>query len=227
MGIQAKQIMADGLWRNNPGLCQLLGLCPLLAVTTTFANGLALGIATLCVLTASNALVAAIRNGIHPAVRLPVFVLIIASLVTTVDLLMHAFFYDMHRSLGLFVPLIVTNCAILGRAESFASRHPIHLSVLDGLATGTGFGLVLVTLGGFREVIGQGTLFSDIDGMLGTGGKSLTLDLPFDGLLLALLPPGAFLCFGFLLAAVNLINSRRGSTAPVTSPAPAAEHATR
>lgn len=227
MRIQAKQIMADGLWRNNPGLCQLLGLCPLLAVTTTFANGLALGIATLCVLTASNVLVAVIRNGIHPAVRLPIFVLIIASLVTTVDLVMHAFFYDMHRNLGLFVPLIVTNCAILGRAVSFASRHPIHLSALDGLATGTGFGLVLVALGGLREIIGQGTLFSGIDDMLGSRGDSWTLDLPFDGLLIALLPPGAFLCFGFLLAAVNWINSRRRFAAHVTSPAPAAEHNAR
>lgn len=207
------QIIFDGLWRNNPGLCQLLGLCPLLAVTTTFANGLALGIATLMVITTSNLLVSALRHGIHPAVRLPVFVLIIASLVTAVDLLMHAYFYDIHRNLGLFVPLIVTNCAIIGRAEAFASRQPIPLAALDGLATGAGFALVLIALGSMREIIGQGTLFRGLAGLGGAASDDLMLQLPFNGLLLAVLPPGAFICFALLLAGVNWINGRRRARA--------------
>ena len=214
---RSKQIVLDGLWRNNPGFCQLLGLCPLLAVTTTLANGLVLGLATLGVVTTSNLLVSLLRRGIHPALRLSVFVLIIAALVTAVDLLMNAYLHSMHRTLGLFVPLIVTNCAIIGRAEAFASRQPVSLAVLDGLANGTGFALVLVLLGSLREIIGQGTLFSGLGALLGNDPDALLLDLPFSGLLLALLPPGAFLCFGFLLASINWINRRRAETVPASA----------
>ena len=207
-----RDIVLDGLWRNNPGFCQLLGLCPLLAVTTTLANGLALGLATLGVVTLSNLAVSLLRRGIHPAVRLPVFVLIIAALVTAVDLLMNAYFHSMHRTLGLFVPLIVTNCAIIGRAEAFASRQPVPLAVLDGLAHGAGFALILVVLGALREIIGQGTLFSGLGALTGSDADAFLLDLPFSGLLLALLPPGAFLCFGVLLASINWINRRYART---------------
>ncbi|NIP71286.1 MAG: RnfABCDGE type electron transport complex subunit E, partial [Planctomycetales bacterium] len=182
---RSRQIVLDGLWRNNPGFCQLLGLCPLLAVTTTLANGLALGLATLGVVTISNLAVSLLRRGIHPAVRLPVFVLIIASLVTAVDLLMNAYFHSVHRTLGLFVPLIVTNCAIIGRAEAFASRQPVRLAVLDGLANGAGFALVLVVLGALREIIGQGTVFSGLGALLGSDADAFLLELPFSGLLLA------------------------------------------
>jgi electron transport complex protein RnfE len=221
-----RHIVLDGLWRNNPGFCQLLGLCPLLAVTTTLANGLALGLATLGVLTISNLAVSLLRRGIHPAVRLPVFVLIIASLVTAVDLLMNAYFHSVHRTLGLFVPLIVTNCAIIGRAEAFASRQPVRLAVLDGLANGAGFALVLAVLGALREIIGQGTVFSGLGALLGSDADGFVLDLPFSGLLLALLPPGAFLCFGLLLASINWINSRYprlvgGSSDAITAQTPA------
>ncbi len=219
---QAKQIVVNGLWRNNPGLCQLLGLCPLLAVTTTFANGLALSLATLLVVTASNVLISALRHGIHPAVRLPVFVLIIAALVTAIDLLMNAYFHAMHRTLGLFVPLIVTNCTIIGRAEAFASRQPVHLSALDGIATGSGFSLALITLGSLREIIGQGTLFSGLGLLAGAPDESFTVSLPFDGLLLALLPPGAFFCFGLLLAGFNWLNIRYDARSAPQQEVPAA-----
>jgi electron transport complex protein RnfE len=174
---------------------------------------LALGIATLCVVTASNVLISALRRGLHPAIRLPVFVLVIAALVTAIDLLMNAHFHTLHRTLGLFVPLIVTNCTIIGRAEAFASRQPVHLAALDGIATGAGFGFVLVILGGMREIVGHGTLFRDLSMLFGPGAERLVLELPFDGVLIALLPPGAFLCFALLLAGVNWINARHTTMA--------------
>ena len=214
MSDRPSDIFLDGLWRNNPAFFQLLGLCPLLAVTTTFSNGLALGVATLCVVTASNVLVSLLRHAIHPAVRLPVFVLIIAALVTAIDLLMNAYFHSMHRILGLFVPLIVTNCAIIGRAEAFASRRPVPAATIDGVATGAGFCGVLAFLGGMRELIGQGTLLSGLGLLFGVDAERFTLELPFSGLLVALLPPGAFLCFGLLLAGINWINQRASDPSP-------------
>ena len=159
--------LRHGLWEDNPGLVQLLGLCPLLAVTATFVNGLGLGLATLIVLMASNALVSATRRWIQPEIRVPIYVLIIASLVTCIELVFKAFFPDLDRTLGIFIPLIVTNCAIVARAEVFASRNPIGASLIDGFAMGLGFALLLMTIGAFREIIGQGTLFSRMDMLFG------------------------------------------------------------
>ena len=154
-----RTLLADGFWRNNAALVQLLGLCPLLAITTTLVNGLALGLATTAVLIATNSVVSSIRSALVPSVRIVVFVLIIASLVTTVDLLTNAFLHELHLVLGLFIPLIVTNCAILAQAESVASRHGPVQAASSGLATGLGFAGVLIVLGGLREIIGLGTLF--------------------------------------------------------------------
>ena len=176
--------LKTGLWYENPGLVQLLGLCPLLAVTSTFVNGLGLGIATLCVMTVSNALVSATRYWIRNEIRIPIYVLIIASLVTCTELIFKAWFPALDRSLGIFVPLIVTNCAIVARAEVFASRNPVGSSIVDGLVMGTGFALLLVAIGLFRE----------------------TLAL---GLLLAILPPGAFFSLALAIAAKNALDKRR------------------
>jgi len=204
-------ILKEGLWANNPGLVQLLGLCPLLAVTTNAINGLGLGLATLLTLAASNVTVSLIRNIVRPEVRIPVFVLVIASIVTVIELAMNAWLHDLYLILGIFIPLIVTNCAIIGRAESFASRQTVDRALLDGLSMGAGFALVLVTLGGLRELIGQGTLLSQAHLMFGEFGNHLTLTLIDDyrGFLLAILPPGAFLGLGFLIAGMNIINARR------------------
>ena len=204
-------ILKEGLWVNNPGLVQLLGLCPLLAVTTNAINGLGLGLATLLTLTASNVTVSLIRNIVRPEVRIPVFVLVIASIVTVIELAMNAWLHELYMILGIFIPLIVTNCAIIGRAESFASRQPVDRALLDGLAMGAGFTLVLVTLGGLRELIGQGTLLSQAHLMFGEFGQHLEMTVIDDyrGFLLAILPPGAFLGLGFLIAGTNIINARR------------------
>jgi len=198
-------LVVDGLWKNNPGLVQLLGLCPLLAVTTSLINGLGMGIATTLVLCGSNLAVALIRNMVRDEIRIPVFVLVIASLVTTVELAMNAWFHDLFRVLGIFIPLIVTNCIIIGRAEAFASRNKPAAALLDGLMMGTGFTLVLVVLGALREVIGQGTLLSGSQMLFGT---DMSIRLFDGGFLLALLPPGAFIALGLLVALKNMIDAR-------------------
>lgn len=205
------KITADGLWANNPGLVQLLGLCPLLAVTTTMTNGIALGIATTLVMLGANALVSLLRDRIPGEIRLPVFVLVIASLVTAVDLAMDAYFHDLHRILGIFVPLIVTNCAILARVESFASRNPLQASAADALSMGAGFTLVLAALGGARELVGKGTLLAGAPMLLGreAGDWQLSLLPDQSGLLIAILPPGAFFGLALLIALKNLIDTRR------------------
>ncbi|MGB5259164.1 MAG: electron transport complex subunit E [Gammaproteobacteria bacterium] len=204
-------IISDGLWSNNPGIVQLLGLCPLLAVTTNVVNGLGLGLATTLTLLASNATVSIIRRAVRPEVRIPIFVLIIASVVTVIELAMNAWLHDLYKVLGIFIPLIVTNCAIIGRAESFASRNTVDRAIVDALAMGIGFTLVLVTLGGMRELIGQGTLLSQAHMMFGEAGRQLTLTLfeDYRGFLLAILPPGAFIGLGFIIAGTNLVNNRR------------------
>ena len=206
-----RDIVKQGLWHNNAGLVQLLGLCPLLAITTTVVNGLGLGIATTLTLVASNVIVSLIRKLVRPEVRIPVFVLVIASVVTVIELAMNAWLHDLYKILGIFIPLIVTNCAIIGRAESFASRHSIDRALLDGLAMGIGFTLVLVTLGGMRELIGQGTLLAQAHLMFGAAGHGLTVTVieEYRGFLLAILPPGAFLGLGLLIAVMNVINARR------------------
>jgi len=197
-----------GLWKDNPGLVQLLGLCPLLAVTTTLVNGFGLGIATLFVLTLSNGLVSATRRWIRNDIRIPIYVLIIASLVTCIELIFKAWFPTLDRSLGIFIPLIVTNCAIIARAEVFASRNSIGASIVDGIGMGAGFALLLMVIGAFRELVGQASIFSGID--LITGGEPFAgLSFADSGFLLAILPPGAFFSLALAVAAKNAIDRRR------------------
>ncbi len=207
-----KTRLANGFWHDNPGLVQLLGLCPLLAVTSTFVNGLGLGLATLTVLTMSNVLVSATRRWIRSDIRIPMYVLIIASLVTCIELIFRAWFPALDRSLGIFIPLIVTNCAIVARAEVFASRNSVGASMLDGLAMGGGFALLLCALGFVRELIGHGSIFARLDLLI--GGEALRgLQLTDGGFLLALLPPGAFFALGVAVACKNAIDRRRGKGA--------------
>ena len=212
------EITRNGLWNNNVALVQLLGLCPLLAVTSTVVNGIGLGIATLITLVLSNTIVSLIRDFVRKEVRLPVFVLIIASLVTIIELGMKALFYDLYLVLGIFIPLIVTNCAIIGRAEGFASRNPVGPAALDGFMMGSGFLVVLALLGGIREVIGFGTLFANAELMFGDGAQVLTITINEDygGFLLAVLPPGAFFGLAVLIVAKNWFDMR-----PAEKPEPA------
>jgi electron transport complex protein RnfE len=204
------QIARDGLWSNNITFSQMLALCPLLAVTGTATNGLGMGLATLVVLIASGLSISLLRGLITQEVRIPVFVLIIAAIVTLVDMSMDAWLHDLHKILGLFVPLIVTNCAILGRAESFAFRNPVMPSVFDGLMMGLGFTLALVILGIVREILGSGTLFANASLLLGDAFSFLEITLipHYRGFLLMLLPPGGFLVLGFLLAGRRVLDSR-------------------
>jgi electron transport complex protein RnfE len=205
-----KQILTDGVWRQNTGLVVLLGLCPLLAVTNTVINGLALGLATMLTLMVSNLSVSVLRGLMRPEIRIPAFVLIIASVVTVIELLMHAYFYDLFLMLGIFIPLIVTNCAIIGRAEAFASRNTPWPSLLDGFATGLGFCITLILLGALRELSGRGTLLSGADMLFGAWGQYLALTIipEHPGFLLAMLPPGAFLCLALLIAGRNAWEAR-------------------
>jgi electron transport complex protein RnfE len=197
-----------GLWKENPGLVQLLGLCPLLAVTTTLVNGFGLGIATLLVLTLSNALVSATRRWIQQEIRIPIYVLIIASLVTCIELIFKAWFPTLDRSLGIFIPLIVTNCAIVARAEVFASRNPVGASIADGIGMGMGFALLLMAIGAFRELIGQASILSRVDMI--TGGEPFHgFTFADSGLLLAILPPGAFFSLALAVALKNYMDHKR------------------
>ena len=198
-----RDITLDGLWRNNPGLVQLLGLCPLLAVSTTAVNGLGLGLATLLTLVLSNLVVSLIRKPMRNEIRIPVFVLVIASIVTAIELVMSAWFYELYLVLGIFIPLIVTNCAIIGRAEAFASRNPVLPALVDGFTNGLGFAGALFMLGALREMLGSGTLFRDAHLMFGEAavGMELVLVEDYRGFLLAILPPGAFIGLGLLIAA--------------------------
>jgi Na+-translocating ferredoxin:NAD+ oxidoreductase subunit E len=210
MSNQYSTIVKDGLWDNNIIFVQALGLCPLLAVTGTASNGLGMGLATTVVLAASGLCIAVLRGIITPQVRIPVFVLIIAVLVTIVDMAMNAWVHDLHKVLGLFIPLIVTNCAILGRAESFASRNKVLPSIMDGLMMGLGFTLALMILGATREIIGSGTLFANASLLLGSWAHHLEMVLipEYKGFLLIILPPGGFLVLGFLLAGKRLLDKR-------------------
>jgi len=207
---QFKELTLQGLWKNNPGLVQLLGLCPLLAVTATVTNALGLGAATLLVLLGSNIAVSLVRNHVATEIRIPVFVLIIASLVTVVQLLMNAYTFGLYQSLGIFIPLIVTNCAIIGRAEAFASKNTVLPSAIDAVMMGLGFMLVLLALGAMREVLGQGTLFDGADLLLGDWAKVLRVEVfhADNHFLLAMLQPGAFLGMGLLIALKNVIDNK-------------------
>jgi len=206
-----KKITRNGLWHNNPALIQLLGLCPLLAVSSTFINALGLGIATTLVMIGSNVTVSFVRNQIKQELRIPVFVLIIASFVTVVELLMHAYWHDLYKILGIFIPLIVTNCVIIARVEAFAAKNDVKASFVDGLTMGLGFTAVLLLLGSMREIIGQGTLFSHAHLMFGDTFRDIQLTLIHDysGFLLAVLPPGAFIGLGLIIALKNVIEARR------------------
>jgi len=210
LNAEYKELAIQGLWKNNPGLVQLLGLCPLLAVTATVTNALGLGIATLLVLVCSNATVSAVRHWVPKEVRIPIFVLIIAAFVTCVQLLMNAYTYGIYQSLGIFLPLIVTNCAIIGRAEAYASKNPIKQASFDGLMMGLGFALVLVLLGAIREVLGQGTLFDGANLLLGDWASVLRVEVVHldSQFLLAVLPPGAFIAMGFIIALKNIIDTK-------------------
>ncbi|MAZ86869.1 MAG: electron transport complex subunit RsxE [Cellvibrionaceae bacterium] len=204
-----REISHNGLWKNNPALVQLLGLCPLLAVSGSVVNALGLGLATTLVLVGSNISVSLIRKTVSDAVRLPAFVMIIASFTTCTELLMKAFTYELYQVLGIFIPLIVTNCAILGRADAFASKNKVGASAFDGLMMGLGFALVLIAVGAIREVLGSGTLFAGMDLLLGPVAEHWTITLfdNYSGFLVAILPPGAFIVTGFLIAIKNAIDS--------------------
>jgi len=214
-----RDIINNGLWTNNPAFVQLLGLCPLLAVTNTVVNALGLGIATTITLIASNVVVSLIRDWLRPEIRIPVFVLIIASIVTVIELAMNAYFHELFKILGIFIPLIVTNCAIIARAESFASRNRVLPSFLDGLFMGLGFTAVLLMLGALREGLGFGTLFAQAHLMFGEAGEGLKIILfdDYSGYLLAILPPGAFLGLGFLIAIKNIIDKKQAARVTVVA----------
>lgn len=205
-----KELALQGLWKNNPGIVQLLGLCPLLAVTNTITNALGLGLATLFVVTLSNILVSLIRKSVPKAIRIPVFIMIIASLVSSIQLLMNAYTYQLYLSLGIFIPLIVTNCMVIGRAEAFASKNNVKHAAFDGFMMGLGFTVVLILLGASREILAQGTLFDGIETLLGEQAAFMTITLYNNetSFLFAALPPGAFIIMGLIIAVKNLIDNK-------------------
>lgn len=209
--VNYRELTHNGLWANNPALVQLLGLCPLLAVSGTVVNALGLALATLVVLIGSNLAVSLIRNAVTEAIKLPAFVMIIASFTTCAELLMRAFTYELYQILGIFIALIVTNCAILGRADAFACKNKPLPAAYDGLVMGLGFGAVLVAIGAIRELLGAGTLFADMHLLVGEMGRNWTVTVipSYPGFLVAVLPPGAFFVAGFLIAWKNAIDNSR------------------
>lgn len=211
MASEYRTIIKDGLWDNNGVLSMLLGMCPTMAMTTSATNGLGMGLATTLVLVLTNALISALRHTISPEVRNPVMIGLIAGVVTVIDMAMNAWTHELYKVLGLFIALIVTNCAVLGRAESFSLKHPVLPSMLDGAGMGIGFTWVLVLIGGIREILGSGTLFAQASSLLGPHFRWLEITvLPgYQGILLAVLPPGAFLVLGFLLAGKRVLDRRR------------------
>lgn len=226
-----REIAVNGLWKNNPGLVQLLGLCPLLGVSNSVVNALGMAIATALVLACSNAAVALIRRQVTDAVRLPAFVMIIAALTTCIELLMQAFTYELYQILGIFIPLITTNCIILGRAEAFAAKNSVGHAAFDGLMMGTGFGLVLLAIGAVRELLGTGALLANMHLLFGpiAADWQLVLFADYQGFLLAILPPGAFLVLGLLIALKNRIDAVVAERAKTAQPeaAPAASRRVR
>jgi electron transport complex protein RnfE len=208
--VSYRDLSLNGLWKNNPAIVQLLGLCPLLAVTGSVVNAIGLAAATALVLVCSNTAVSLIRNIVSDAIRLPAFVMIIASAVTCIELLMQAFTYELYEILGIFLPLITTNCVILGRADGFASRNTLAPAAYDGLIMGLGFGLVLVLLGALREMLGTGALFANMDLLFGPEAANwkITLIDDYPNFLLAILPPGAFIFTGLIIAGKNLIDAQ-------------------
>ncbi|MFC3606686.1 electron transport complex subunit E [Stutzerimonas tarimensis] len=220
------ELSINGLWKNNPALVQLLGLCPLLGVSNSAVNALGLGIATIMVLVCSNLAVSLVRGVVNTAVRLPAFVMIIAALTTCIELLMQAYTYELFQILGIFIPLITTNCVILGRADGFAAKHNPVIATYDGLVMGVGFAFVLVLLGGAREVLGTGALFANMHLLFGEIARDwqITFVQDYKGFLLAILPPGAFIVLGLIIALKNRIDQQLAArkvhaqpAAPVTS----------
>lgn len=207
---QFKDISYNGLWKQNPGVVQLLGLCPTLAVTTSVVNGVSLGLATALVMACANGAVSPVRKFVPDEIRVPVFILVIAALVTMIDLAIHGFAEPLHKVLGIFIPLIVVNCIVLARVESFAAKNEPSPAIWDGLMMGLGLTLVLAILGGLRELVGKGTLFSGIDLALGSSFQPYVLHLvpDYHGFLLAILPPGAFIGLGCLIALRNWLETR-------------------
>lgn len=206
-----KTLFIQGVWKNNAALVQLLGLCPLLAVSNSVANALGLGLATMLVLICTNSMVSLCRHLIPKAIRIPIYVMIIASTVTIVQLAMNAYTYSLYQSLGIFIPLIVTNCIVIGRAEAYASKNSLWHAMFDGFSMGLGMTLSLVVLGALREAIGSGTLFSGMEQLFGESAKALKITLfhADSHFLLAILPPGAFLGLGTLLALKNIIERNK------------------
>lgn len=225
MSVNYKELTINGLWKNNPGLVQLLGLCPLMGTSNSTVNALGLGIATLLVLACSNAAVSLIRHAVTPAIRLPVFVMIVAALTTCIELLMQAYTYQLYMILGVFIPLITTNCIILGRAEAFAAKNNVVSATYDGFIMGLGFALVLLVIGMVRELLGTGMLFANMQLLLGplaTNWQWVVFE-NYQGFLLAILPPGAFLVMGLLIALKNHIDdwvlARQPAVAPIATAA--------
>ncbi|MDR2877045.1 MAG: electron transport complex subunit E [Chromatiales bacterium] len=215
----------EGLWTNNPALVQVLGLCPLMAVTNTAVSGLGLGLATATVIMLTNGIISAIRSHTRPEIRVPAFMMVIACVVTGIELAMNAWLHELYQVLGIFIALISTNCTVLARGEAFASKNKVLPSMYDGFIMGMGLTLVLITLGSMRELLGTGTLFANANLLFGEAGRALTIKVIDDyrGFLVAILPPGGFLGLGLLIALKNVINTRRQRKAQaVKTPSPAA-----
>lgn len=214
------RITRDSLWNNNIVFSQTLGLCPTMAVTSTATNGLGMGLATTAVLIASNMLISSVRHAVSEEVRIPVYIVIIATLVTLVDVSINAWAHDLYKVLGLFIALIVANCAVLGRAEAFAAKNPVLPSGVDGLMMGLGFTLALTTIGAVREILGAGTLFADAHLLLGSAFSFMELKIipDYKGFLLMILPPGGFLAVGFLIAGKRIIDRRQAARMPDVAP---------
>lgn len=218
-----REIAWNGIWKQNTGIVQILGLCPILAISTNVVNAVSLGLATILVMAMSNLVISALRNFIPFEIRIPVFILIIAALVTVVDLSFNAYLHELYLVLGIFIPLIVTNCIVLARVEAFAAKNDPLGSTVDGIAMGIGLTLVLAVLGALREIIGSGTLFSGIE-MIITGARPLQiLGDDYPGFLVAILPPGAFFALGCLIAGRNWLEARKQARARLQPPAPAPE----
>lgn len=215
-----REISFNGLWKNNPALVQLLGLCPLLGVSNSTVNALALALASAVVLVCSNTAVSLVRGVVNTAVRLPAFVMIIAALTTCIELLMQAYTYELYQILGIFIPLITTNCVILGRADGFAAKHDPARAAYDGLMMGLGFGVVLVMIGAIRELLGTGALLANMHLLFGpiAAEWKLTLVQDYKGFLLAILPPGAFIVLGLLIAGKNRIDQIAAERAKAAAP---------
>lgn len=225
MSTRYREITLNGLWKNNPALVQLLGLCPLLGVSNSTVNALGLALASAVVLICSNTAVSLVRGVVNTAVRLPAFVMIIAALTTCIELLMQAFTYELYQILGIFIPLITTNCVILGRADGFAAKHDPARAAYDGLMMGLGFGVVLVMIGAARELLGTGAVLANMHLLFGpiANDWQLTLVSDYKGFLLAILPPGAFIVLGLLIATKNRIDevlAERAKARQVDTPAP-------